>query len=320
MTAATLLRRAIRRLSAVTVVLALALATTAAPGASPATVPARISYRVVIDAPADLRATLEQGLDLVRWQELRRHDRGRARSPDARSRRPGETGGGDRRLVLGRGGHRDRARRRAGCAADPHGHRASRRADARDERARPRHGRGRHRRAGRHDRDREGAERVAASRRRGFPTGDVGRSEAQGHRRDCREPVRGGNARPQRGAGRSRCAQRRARRRDRQRRAVPGRPPGYPGAAPLRRLARAQLQHDHRRRALFRGALEQFIRRLNGVGYFSSVQARIDADPAHADDAAIDIRVIEAPPKRLEGGLFFSTDTKVPRQHPLHRR
>lgn len=57
--------------------------------------------------------------------------------------------------------------------------------------------------------------------------------------------------------------------------------------------------------------LEQFIRRLNTSGYFSSVQARIEPDPARAGDSTIDVRVIEAPPKRLEGGLGFSTDTRV---------
>lgn len=56
--------------------------------------------------------------------------------------------------------------------------------------------------------------------------------------------------------------------------------------------------------------LEQFIRRLSTSGYFASVQARIEADPAHAADAAIDVRVIEAPPKRIEGGIGFSTDTR----------
>ena len=55
--------------------------------------------------------------------------------------------------------------------------------------------------------------------------------------------------------------------------------------------------------------LEQFVRRLNGTGYFASVHAAIDPDPANADDAPIRVGVIEAPPKKLEAGLGFSTDT-----------
>ena len=55
--------------------------------------------------------------------------------------------------------------------------------------------------------------------------------------------------------------------------------------------------------------LEQFVRRLNGTGYFASVHAAIDTDPAKADDAPVHVGVIEAPPKRLEAGIGFSTDT-----------
>ena len=36
----------------------------------------------------------------------------------------------------------------------------------------------------------------------------------------------------------------------------------------------------------------------------------IDNDPAHADDATINVAVIEAPPKSFEGGVGFSTDTQ----------
>ena len=55
--------------------------------------------------------------------------------------------------------------------------------------------------------------------------------------------------------------------------------------------------------------LDQFMRRLNGTGYFASVHAAIDADPANAASAPVRVAVIEAPPKRLEAGLGFSTDT-----------
>ncbi|HEY5863009.1 MAG TPA: BamA/TamA family outer membrane protein, partial [Casimicrobiaceae bacterium] len=57
-------------------------------------------------------------------------------------------------------------------------------------------------------------------------------------------------------------------------------------------------------------ALDQFVRRLNGSGYFASVQAVIDTDPANADDATIRVALIEAPRKRFEGGVGFSTDTR----------
>ncbi len=55
--------------------------------------------------------------------------------------------------------------------------------------------------------------------------------------------------------------------------------------------------------------LAQFIRRLNASGYFASVHASIDPDPAQAHDATVTVSVIEALPRRVEGGLGFSTDT-----------
>ena len=56
-------------------------------------------------------------------------------------------------------------------------------------------------------------------------------------------------------------------------------------------------------------AIDQFVRRLNGTGYFASVHAAIDADPARADDAPVRVSVIEAPPRKIEVGLGYSTDT-----------
>jgi translocation and assembly module TamA len=58
-------------------------------------------------------------------------------------------------------------------------------------------------------------------------------------------------------------------------------------------------------------ALDQFVRRLNNTGYFASVQAAIDTDPAHADAAPIDLAVIEAPTRRVDVGLGYSTDTRI---------
>jgi translocation and assembly module TamA len=57
--------------------------------------------------------------------------------------------------------------------------------------------------------------------------------------------------------------------------------------------------------------LDQYVRRLTATGYFASVHAVIDTDPAHADDAPVTVSVIEAPPKRIETGLGFSTDTRL---------
>lgn len=56
--------------------------------------------------------------------------------------------------------------------------------------------------------------------------------------------------------------------------------------------------------------LERYIRRLNASGYFASVQATIDPDATHADDATIRIAVIEAPTKRVEAGVGYSTDVQ----------
>ena len=57
-------------------------------------------------------------------------------------------------------------------------------------------------------------------------------------------------------------------------------------------------------------ALDQYLRRLNGTGYFASAQAAIDTDPAKADDATIKLALIEAPIKTFESGIGYSTDTE----------
>lgn len=55
--------------------------------------------------------------------------------------------------------------------------------------------------------------------------------------------------------------------------------------------------------------LDQFVRRLNGTGYFASVHAAIDTDPAKAGAAPVHVAIIEAPPKKIEAGIGYSTDT-----------
>jgi translocation and assembly module TamA len=57
-------------------------------------------------------------------------------------------------------------------------------------------------------------------------------------------------------------------------------------------------------------ALDDYIRRLLASGYFASVQATIDPDPAQAQSATIAMALIEAPARRLEAGLGYSTDTE----------
>lgn len=92
-------------------------------------------------------------------------------------------------------------------------------------------------------------------------------------------------------------------------------PPFHFGALDIRGLARYPA--DMLRRyagfspgdAWSRASLDQFVRRLNGTGYFASVQATLDSDTTHADAAPVRVAVIEAPPRRVEAGIGFSTDT-----------
>ncbi|MEO8741478.1 MAG: BamA/TamA family outer membrane protein [Casimicrobiaceae bacterium] len=56
--------------------------------------------------------------------------------------------------------------------------------------------------------------------------------------------------------------------------------------------------------------VEDYARRLNNAGYFASVQAAIDTDPATAADAPLRIGVIEAPRRRIEAGVGYSTDVQ----------
>ncbi len=56
--------------------------------------------------------------------------------------------------------------------------------------------------------------------------------------------------------------------------------------------------------------LDEFIRRLLASGYFASVQASIVPEPENAEHATVTLSVIEAPTKRFEFGLGYSTDTQ----------
>jgi len=310
LTIATFLRRTLRRLPAAAITLALAVANTTGPNASAATTPARLSYRVVIDAPSDLRATLERGLDLVRWQgfedmtenlldRLLREAVGQAKEAAATDGyfsagvdiavEPGAGPEAPRTLTVsvhpGEPTRVTSVRVRVTGAADsdlPDGTTAI--AKAQREWLLP---------AGEVFRQatwdaakRKAVATIAASP---YAAAKLLHSEARidpdAHSAELDVEIAGG---------------------------VPFRF-GHIDVQGLRRYDVSLVRNFSTIAVGERyseAQLQKFIRRLDSTGYFSSVQARIDADPAHADDAAIDVRVIEAPPQRFEGGLFFSTDTK----------
>ena len=56
--------------------------------------------------------------------------------------------------------------------------------------------------------------------------------------------------------------------------------------------------------------IDEYARRLSNAGYFASVQTAIDTDPATADDAPLRVGVIEAPRRRIEAGIGYSTDAQ----------
>lgn len=56
--------------------------------------------------------------------------------------------------------------------------------------------------------------------------------------------------------------------------------------------------------------LDGLVRRLNVSGYFASVQASIDPETEHVDDAPVRVAVIEGSTRNFEGGLTYSTDVQ----------
>jgi translocation and assembly module TamA len=58
-----------------------------------------------------------------------------------------------------------------------------------------------------------------------------------------------------------------------------------------------------------REEVEVFLRRLNATNYFASTQVVVDDDRDLADAAPVRVSVIEAPTRRLEAGIGYSTDT-----------
>ena len=58
-----------------------------------------------------------------------------------------------------------------------------------------------------------------------------------------------------------------------------------------------------------RELLRRFEQRLVLTGYFSTVQAVIDTDPERAAAVPVNVAVIEAPRRRVDAGVGYSTDT-----------
>ncbi len=93
-------------------------------------------------------------------------------------------------------------------------------------------------------------------------------------------------------------------------------PPFFVGDIIVQGLSRYSAQMVRNFSTLQRGqpysqsALDDFVRRLLGSGYFAGVQAAIATDPAQADAAPVTLTVIEAPTKHLEFGAGYSTDTQ----------
>ncbi len=59
-----------------------------------------------------------------------------------------------------------------------------------------------------------------------------------------------------------------------------------------------------------REKLDIYARRLNATSYFSSARIGIEEDPALAQGAPVNVAVIEAPSRRLEAGIGYSTDAR----------
>ena len=58
-----------------------------------------------------------------------------------------------------------------------------------------------------------------------------------------------------------------------------------------------------------REKLEVYQRRLTGTNYFASVQVAIDADPAQPGVLPVRVSLIEAPKRKFDVGIGYSTDT-----------
>jgi translocation and assembly module TamA len=57
-------------------------------------------------------------------------------------------------------------------------------------------------------------------------------------------------------------------------------------------------------------AMDAYVRRLAASGYFASAQASIDPEAATPEDATVRVSVMEAPTRRFEGSISYTTDTQ----------
>ena len=98
--------------------------------------------------------------------------------------------------------------------------------------------------------------------------------------------------------------------------AIDSGPPFFFGGLAITGLSNYDLSLVRNFSTLTRGepyslrSVQEYVRRLTNTGYFASVQAAIDPDPATAAEATVKVGVIEAPPKRIEAGIGYSTDTQ----------
>ena len=58
-----------------------------------------------------------------------------------------------------------------------------------------------------------------------------------------------------------------------------------------------------------REKLDTYARRLNATNYFASAHVQLETDPGLAAAAPVHVSVIEAPSRRLDAGIGYSTDT-----------
>ena len=59
-----------------------------------------------------------------------------------------------------------------------------------------------------------------------------------------------------------------------------------------------------------REKVDVYVRRLTATGYFASAQVAMDRNPELAGAAPVQVSVIEAPTRRLDAGLGYSTDAR----------
>ncbi len=69
------------------------------------------------------------------------------------------------------------------------------------------------------------------------------------------------------------------------------------------------LSPIHRGEPYSREKLEVYQRRLTATNYFASVQVAVDTDPARPGELPVRVSLIEAPKRKVDVGIGYSTDT-----------